>query len=121
MTPFMSAMDTKMMRRITLSGDDDTNALFDRAIDVLQARFEYSEIEAVELTKVYFETFKNVHDVDFFHHEEGSGIAERVHYFIGLNGDPRGFIEWRTVSNLERMRRRGRGESRGSGTDTGSS
>lgn len=42
-----------------------------------------------------------VQDDDFFFHEGVSGLALRIHYYLGLGGDPTPakYIEWRSARN----------------------
>jgi hypothetical protein len=91
-----------------LPTDEDTNLFFDKVIALLERDGSYSHDEACALTREYYEKFRDerycqsinipVQDDDFFFHEGYGGMARRIHYYLGLKGDPdpRKFIEWRT-------------------------
>jgi hypothetical protein len=90
-----------------LPTDEDTNKLFEDAADKLRERFGYTIGEAEKMTLAYFTHFQDpeycdrigvpVQDEDFFHHEGQAGLAFRIHYYMGLKGDPNpmSFIDWR--------------------------
>lgn len=92
--------------RLEVSSDDDEVFLFERVVGHLQSSYEYSLNDAVELVNGYYSKFTDpefcekfgipVQNIDFFFHIEALGMADRVHYYLGLNNTPdeRAFIDW---------------------------
>lgn len=91
-----------------LPTDEDTNRFFSHVIDWLEESGKYSQAEACELVREYYQKFRDpqycqsinvgVQDDDFFFHEGVGGMARRIHYYLTLKGDPhpQSFIEWRS-------------------------
>jgi len=89
-----------------LPSDEDTTALFDRAIERLKPE-GYSFDQASDVLHEYFARFTNVQycaenrvplqDADSFHHDGPAGLALRAHYSVrlGLPPDYGSFVEWR--------------------------
>ncbi|KRB07971.1 hypothetical protein [Lysobacter sp. Root690] len=96
-----------------IADDEATNQLLDKIVAALGEC--YSKTEAESFVRGYYLKFTTpaycksigvpVQDDDFFFHEDIPGMALRIHYYLGLGGDPapEKFIEWRSA-------RRGRGE-----------
>lgn len=80
--------------------DDDTQRLFEIAVHFLQEYFAYSEEMAINMVNHYYLAWENIHDNDFYHQILSFQIAVRVHYFVGLNGNPDNFAEWRSAEKL---------------------
>jgi hypothetical protein len=90
-----------------LSSDDDVNRFFARVEKQLQNEFAYTLQQAAALIREYYESFRNeaycdslglpVQDDEFFFHEGVRGMALRVHYYLGIRGNPdhEKFLAWR--------------------------
>lgn len=101
-----------------LSADEDTDLLLAQVVRELEARYPRSEAEA--LVREYYAKFRDpeycksirvaVQDDDFFHHQGAGDMALRVHYYLGLKGDPdpHRYLEWR--AEFYRQRREARVE-----------
>jgi hypothetical protein len=95
--------------------DSEVIRLFDRICSNMMLLFGYSEASARSLIIEYHQLFTDksycetlgigVQDDDFFFHEAPMGMALRIHYFLGLKGNPSqsSFLEWRrdTVKRLK--------------------
>lgn len=91
-----------------LSDDEDVNDLFETVVAGMQTAFGYSLAEAECLVREYYSIFRDpqycrsigipVQNDEFFLHE-GLGMSLRIHYYLGLKGnpDPHAFIEWRSL------------------------
>jgi len=91
----------------TASLDEDVNRLFDRIIEELEERLNYSPEDALSLATDYYKKFTNesfcsslgipVQNADDFFHEGPPGMALRIHYQLTLKGNPESmeFLEWR--------------------------
>lgn len=94
-----------------LPTDEDTNNYFCTVMSWLKSYFNYSESRACTLIHKYYHSFRDekycekigipVQDDDFFWHEGAGGMALRIHYYLGLKGDPEPikFIDWRADFN----------------------
>ncbi|UJB19158.1 MULTISPECIES: hypothetical protein [Lysobacter] len=90
-----------------IADDETINQLLGKIVAALSEG--YSKTEAESLVRDYYSKFTApaycksigvpVQDDDFFFHEGIAGMALRIHYYIGLEGDPapEKFIEWRTT------------------------
>jgi hypothetical protein len=90
-----------------IAADTETNQLLDQISVALSERYSLAEAEA--LIREYYAKFTDaaycqslgipVQDDDFFFHESAGGMALRIHYYLGLKGDPdpSKFIEWRAA------------------------
>jgi hypothetical protein len=99
-------LNGKIKMQPPLPTDDDTNRLFDRTVSELEAIYSRDQAEA--MTREYYSLFRDpgycasihvrVQDDDFFHHQGPADMALRVHYYLGLKGDPdpHRFLEWRS-------------------------
>jgi len=108
------------MRRL-LSDDNQVNLLFERTCSDMQYLFGYSEDNARSMIEEYYGLFTNksycdslgvsTQDDDYFFHEAPMGMAMRIHYFLGLKGDPNpnAFLRWRKelVNQLREAQRGG--------------
>jgi hypothetical protein len=75
--------------------DDDTKRLFEIVVHFLQVYFGYDEQIAVDLVNQYYAKLKGIPQGDVFYHREGAWyVALRVHYIVGLHGDPDKFTPW---------------------------
>lgn len=95
-----------------IAADTETNRLLDQISAVLSER--YSQAEAEALVRDYYVKFTDpsycssigipAQDDDFFFHEGVTGMALRIHYYLGLRGDPAPgkFIEWRATASGQR-------------------
>ena len=95
-----------------IAADTETNQLLDQ-ISVALCE-SYTQAEAESLVRDYYVKFTDpfycrsigvpVQDDDFFFHEGVRGMALRVHYYLGLEGDPAPskFIEWRATARGQR-------------------
>jgi hypothetical protein len=91
----------------SLSSDEGVNRYFDRITLRLQEQFGYSADEAVDLVRRYYALFRDpsycaprliaVQDDDYFFQEGEFDMTLRIHYYLGISGDPhpQKFIEWR--------------------------
>jgi hypothetical protein len=91
----------------------DEHFMFDRIISNLQSLFGYDLAGATALTQRYYDLFRDksycdsigvcVQDVDYFNHEAPMGMAMRVHYHLGLKGDPspQKYLLWRRDFQLK--------------------
>jgi hypothetical protein len=89
-----------------LPTDEETSLLFVSAVAHLLGT--YSAEHASNLARQYYVSFTNetycarigipLQDDDFFHHEGAREIALRIHYYLGIGGnpDPHSYIKWRT-------------------------
>lgn len=85
----------------------DWNALLNRAVQQLQQRLAYEQVDATKLMRAYLEVFTNVkrcdemgipvQDEDYFFHEGEIGLALRAHYCLTLKGKPdhMSYVNWR--------------------------
>lgn len=92
-----------------LSKDEEVNHFFGQVISILTSECSYPTEDASRLVREYYDFFRDAdrckqigvptQDDDFFFHEGIRGMALRVHYYLGLKGDPnpRSFIEWRST------------------------
>ena len=99
--------------RLELPKDEDTNDYFCTVMSWLRSYFGYSESEACTLIHEYYRNFRDeeycekigvaVQDDDFFWHERAGGMVLRIHYYLGLKGDPEPmkFIDWRADFNKQ--------------------
>ncbi|MEN8446310.1 MAG: hypothetical protein ABG776_15015 [Cyanobacteria bacterium J06555_13] len=90
-----------------LPTDADTNRFFSHVIDRLESSGVYSQQEACDLVREYYQKFRDpqycqsikiaTQDDDFFFHEGVGGMARRIHYYLTLKGDPnpQSFVKWR--------------------------
>jgi hypothetical protein len=90
-----------------LPTDEDTNALFDDIVGWMAGRLGYCAADAEALAYRYYMLFRDdaycrgigvpAQDDDFFFHEGIGGMGLRIHYYLGLGGepDPHAFIAWR--------------------------
>ena len=90
----------------------DQDWMFDRIVSNLQSLFAYGPAEAAALTRRYYDLFRDasycdsigvgVQDDDYFNHEAPMGMAMRVHYYLGINGDPapQNYLRWRREFQL---------------------
>ena len=91
-----------------IAADTETNQLLEQISVALSERYSLAEAEA--LVKEYYAKFTDasycrflgipIQDDDFFFHEGVIGMALRIHYYLGLEGDPNPskFIEWRAAA-----------------------
>src|SRR5437867_1564156 len=99
-----------------VSTDAGTNLLFDAVVELLQG--SYSRSEAEVLAREYYRLFRDpeycksinipVQDHEFFHHEGAGGMALRIHYYLGIKGDPdpHRYLDWRQKFTRETNERR---------------
>jgi hypothetical protein len=92
--------------QLSVSLDDDEIYLFERVVARLQSYYNYLPDDAVKLVNDYYKNFTNsvfcekfnipIQNIDFFCHMEATAMADRVHYYQGLNNIPneKAFIEW---------------------------
>lgn len=97
-----------------LATDNDTEHLLELTASRLREYFEYSSDQSESLVREYYGKFQDpgfcreigipVQDDDFLHHEGPVGLAQRIHYYLGLKGDPAParFVEWREENNRQR-------------------
>jgi hypothetical protein len=90
-----------------LPTDEDTNRFFDMVVTRLIQDFGYTSEEASSMVHSYYRSFRDeaycktinvpVQDDDYFFHESETGMALRIHYYLGLKADPdpRSFLKWR--------------------------
>jgi hypothetical protein len=90
-----------------LPTDDDTNILFDHAVERLRVNFEYSAERAEALAREFYLSFRDpeycqragvaVHDDDMFHHMGPGELARQIHYVMGMRADPAWskYLKWR--------------------------
>lgn len=95
-----------------IAADTETNQLLDQISVALSE--SYSQTEAETLVRDYYAKFTDpsycssigipVQDDDFFFHEGVRGMSLRIHYYLGLGGDPspNKFIEWRATASGQR-------------------
>jgi len=91
---------------LKVSSDEDERFLFDRVVKHLQLSYGYSSDDAVRLVNEYYAKFTDqnfcdkyditAQSMDFFGHVEARGMADRVHYYQGLQHEPdeMAFIDW---------------------------
>jgi hypothetical protein len=99
-----------------LPTDDDTNALFDRAVNQL-GMFDHSRETAEALAREFHRLFQDpvygaalgipVRDDDFLHADGPIGLAYRIHYYCHIKGDSKKFLDWRHETEGE-FRRQGK-------------
>jgi hypothetical protein len=99
-----------------LPTDEVTNRFFDDVVSDLHCNFGYSMVEASNLIREYYVSFRDaefcrairvpVQDDDYFLHEGVRGMALRIHYYLGIKGDPdpQAFIMWRTSLQSSRTK-----------------
>lgn len=93
---------------MNLTTDEDVNLFFDDVRSFLERDFGYTHTTSNALIVDYYTLFTDkeyciqigipVQDDDFFFHEGAGGMALRIHYYIGIKGDPNpeAFIKWRS-------------------------
>jgi hypothetical protein len=101
-----------------LTTDEDTNHLFDRVCLILEGI--YSADEANAMVHEYYSSFRDptfcarihipVQDDDFFHHQGDYDMALRIHYYLGLKGDPdpNKYVQWRAEYYRQRKQTKAR-------------
>ena len=90
-----------------IAADKETNHLLGEIAAALSE--SYSPAKAESLVRDYYSKFTDhsycksigvpVQDDDFFFHEGVRGMALRIHYYLGLGGEPAPakFLEWRAA------------------------
>jgi hypothetical protein len=91
---------------LKVSSDEEDVFLFERVVKHLQLSYGYSFDDTVCLVNEYYAKFTDhnfcdrykmtAQTMDFFCHIEARGMADRVHYYQGLQHEPdeMAFIEW---------------------------
>lgn len=91
---------------LKVSSDEDEIFLFEHVVRHLQSSYGYSYDGAVSLVNRYYEKFTDInyckkHGIPvqneiFFSHIAALGMADRVHYYEGLNNAPNetAFVSW---------------------------
>jgi hypothetical protein len=99
-----------------VSTDVETNFLFDSIVELLQGNYSRNEAEA--LAREYYRLFRDpeycksinipAQDHEFFHHYGAAEMARRIHYYLGIKGDPdpHRYLDWRQKFQRETEHRR---------------
>jgi len=90
---------------LSVSNDEEVNFFLEKVVSLLNQYFGYPLLGAELLVRDYYSKFGNrdycsvlglaVQDDDFYFHEGAGGMAVRMHYYLGLKGDPSEFLKWR--------------------------
>lgn len=92
---------------LPVSDDEDLNDFLEDVVSLLNRYFDWPLLSAELLVRDYFSKLQDpeycsahgfvMHDHDYYFHECTGGMAVRMHYHLGMKGDPtsREFLEWR--------------------------
>jgi len=82
-----------------VADDPEMDALFRGVAEHMQRHMGYSASDASRLSSLYYDKFTNIeycrslginpHNKELFEHEHVDWMAPAVHYYVGINGDPR--------------------------------